>query len=91
LCLWFSSLFLFLVVPALSYAASTQPNPLFPSPICLFQHQVHRLSGTLVQASVYQQQLSNLTLMVGFIHAHQHAQAVLQKHIQVGAPTTWVF
>jgi hypothetical protein len=46
--------------------------------------QVHRVSGTLVQASQYQQQLSNLTLMVGFIHAHQHAQQVLQKHIQVG-------
>lgn len=37
-----------------------------------------------MQASQYQQQLSNLTLMVGFIHAHKHAQHVLQKHIQVG-------
>jgi hypothetical protein len=46
--------------------------------------QVHRLSGTLVQAGVYQQQLSNLTLLVAFIDAHKHAQAVLRDHIQVG-------
>jgi hypothetical protein len=44
---------------------------------------MHRLSGTLVQAGVYQQQLSNLTLLVGFIHAHKHAQEVLREHIQV--------
>lgn len=44
--------------------------------------QVHRLSGTLTQAGVYQQQLSNLTLLVAFIHAHKHAQEVLREHIQ---------
>lgn len=50
---------------------------------CLLCLQLHRVSGTLVQAGVYQQQLSNLTLMVGFIHAHNHAQEVLREHIQV--------
>jgi len=45
--------------------------------------QLHRVSGTLVQAGVYQQQLSNLTLLVAFIHAHRHAQEVLREHIQV--------
>lgn len=44
--------------------------------------RVHKLSGTLVQAGVYTQQLSNLTLLVAFIHAHKHAQEVLREHIQ---------
>jgi hypothetical protein len=50
---------------------------------------VHRVSGTLVQAAVYQQNLSNLTLLVGFISAHRHAQEVLSHHIKVTrAPET---
>jgi hypothetical protein len=45
--------------------------------------QLHRLSSTLVQATTYSQSLSNLQLLVGFIHAHRHAQDVLRQHIRV--------
>jgi hypothetical protein len=47
------------------------------------QQQVHNVSSTLVQAAVYQQNLHNLTLLVGFIHAHRHAQDVMTQHIKV--------
>jgi hypothetical protein len=48
-----------------------------------FLLQLHRLSSTLVQATTYSQSLSNLQLLVGFIHAHRHAQDVLRQHIRV--------
>jgi hypothetical protein len=38
-----------------------------------------------VQATTYSQSLSNLQLLVGFIHAHRHAQDVLRQHITVSA------
>ncbi|WIA41790.1 hypothetical protein OEZ86_009122 [Tetradesmus obliquus] len=44
--------------------------------------KLHRLSSTLVQATTYSQSLNNLQLLVGFIHAHRHAQEVLRQHIR---------
>ncbi|KAF8058312.1 NHX8 [Scenedesmus sp. PABB004] len=47
--------------------------------------KLHRLSTTLVQAATYGQGVSNLTLLVGFIHAHRHAQEHLRTHIHAVA------
>jgi hypothetical protein len=71
------------LVQMTAYTSKMLPAPTLCFIALLVLPQLHRLSSTLVQATTYSQSLSNLQLLVGFIHAHRHAQDVLRQHIRV--------